>query len=192
MKKHSILYTSLICGLLSTSPVFAYEVEGCVGDCNPCELRNSCVTDGYIDSYGTLHLHNGKRTTIGNKEYLCTKRSRQDEVCKTVEEWVKVLNKQERECRAYQSRMEKECEKYKQTDEYKAQQEAMNHRYELDDRWEKINARIAERGSIDKLTSEDMAELGVTVEQPEDETPMLGKAQNKLNELGSELFKKIF
>uniref|UniRef100_UPI004029CF53 hypothetical protein n=1 Tax=Candidatus Scatocola faecipullorum TaxID=2840917 RepID=UPI004029CF53 len=191
MMRHNIL---CILGLLAAFPAAAYEVEGCQGDCDPCMLRGFCVIDGYIDDNGTIHMSRARKTTIGNTEYICSLFAN-EETCRTRDEWVKVLTKQDRECKAYQARMEKECEKYKQTDEYKARQEAMNNRYSLsnvnvdfdNNTVEYINA---ERDAINNYTSKEISNYEVI--QTEDKTPLLGKAQNKLNELGSELLKKIF
>lgn len=190
MKKHNIL---CIVGLLAAFPAVAYEVEGCHGDCDPCALINTCFVDGYIDDKGTIHMSRARKTTIGNTEYICSLFAN-EETCKTRDEWVKVLTKQDQECRAYQARMEKECEKYKQTDEYKAQQEAMNNRYSLtnvnvdfdNNTVEYINA---EREAINNYTSKEISNYEVI--QTEDETPLLGKAQEKLNELSSDTLGKL-
>lgn len=57
-------------------------------------------------------------------------------------------------------------------------------------KWESDNpeARVAEQEAIDKAYN---TPENVEVIQPEDPTPVLGKAQNKLNELGHELFNAI-
>ena len=57
-------------------------------------------------------------------------------------------------------------------------------------KWESDDpeARVAEQKAIDKAYN---TPENVEVIQPEDDTPLLGKAQNKLNELGHELFNAI-
>lgn len=147
----------------------AYEVEGCEGDCDPCLLINSgCIPAGYIEANGTLHLSNARQMTLGNKKYLC-KSYPGSESCKAVEEWVEIILKQEKECRAYSARMEKECEKYKQTKEYQKENESyMNARYSMSD--EKIDMSNTEY---------------------DNPTPSLGKVQDRLNKLGSDVFNLI-
>lgn len=63
-------------------------------------------------------------------------------------------------------------------------------------KWEQDpSAAVAEQEAINSAYDEEYEAFkagNYEVIRPEDETPMLGKAQNKLNEISSEVFKKIF
>lgn len=92
---------------------------------DPCSGVPNCVMMiGYVDTEkGTVELFNSRKRILGDKEYLCRGKLN-NEVCKTIEDWLPLIIKRQKECEELEIRMAEICEEVKDTQEYKAQKQA--------------------------------------------------------------------